>query len=96
VTYRTQCNLTQKADGKLYLAPVDYDMELQPQIMTTHFGNLFNGNKLLGESFLPSDLLVYVARPQSKVPTRPTASKPYIARSCSMAHALTVLPAFSQ
>jgi hypothetical protein len=37
-------------------------------------------------------------------PTRPTASKPYIARSdcayvieqcCSMAHALTVLPAFS-
>jgi hypothetical protein len=24
---------------------------------------------------------LYVARPQSKVPTRPTASKPYIARS---------------
>jgi hypothetical protein len=47
----------------------------------------------------------YVARPQSKFPARPTASKPYIARSdcayvteqcCSMAHALTVLPAFSQ
>jgi hypothetical protein len=47
----------------------------------------------------------YVARPQSKFPTRPTDSKPYIARSdcayvieqcCSMAHALTVLPAFSQ
>jgi hypothetical protein len=47
----------------------------------------------------------YVARPQSKFPTRPTASKPYIARSdcayliekcCSMAHALTVLLAFSQ
>jgi hypothetical protein len=47
----------------------------------------------------------YVARPQSKFPIRPTASKPYIARSdcayvkgqcCSMAHALTVLPAFSQ
>jgi hypothetical protein len=47
----------------------------------------------------------YVARPQSKVPTRPTASKPYSARSdcacvieqcCSMANALTVLPAFSQ
>jgi hypothetical protein len=46
-----------------------------------------------------------VARPQSKFPTRPTASKSYIARSdcayvieqrCSMAHALTVLPAFSQ
>jgi hypothetical protein len=47
----------------------------------------------------------YVARAQSKFPTRPTASKPYIARSdcayvieqcCSMAHALMVLPAFSQ
>jgi hypothetical protein len=49
--------------------------------------------------------LYYVERPQSKFPTRPTASKLYIARSdcayvieqcCSMAHALTVLPAFSQ
>jgi hypothetical protein len=48
---------------------------------------------------------IYEARPQSTFPTRPTASKPYIARSdcsyvieklCSMAHALTVLPAFSQ
>jgi hypothetical protein len=47
----------------------------------------------------------YVARPQSKFPTRPTASKPYIARSdcayvteqgCGMTHALTVLPAISQ
>jgi hypothetical protein len=47
----------------------------------------------------------YVTRPQCKFPTRPTASKPYIARSdcayvieqwCSMVHALTVLPAFSQ
>jgi hypothetical protein len=52
-----------------------------------------------------SHSLMYVARPQSKFPTRPTASKPDIARSdcayvieqcCSMAHALTVLPAFSQ
>jgi hypothetical protein len=49
--------------------------------------------------------IIYVVRPQSKFPTRPTASKPYIARSdcayviepcCSMAHALTILPAFSQ
>jgi hypothetical protein len=49
--------------------------------------------------------VTYTARPQSKFPTRPTASRPYIARSdstyvieqcCSMAHALTVLPAFSQ
>jgi hypothetical protein len=47
----------------------------------------------------------YVACPQSKFPARPTASKPFTARSdcayvieqcCSMAHALTVLPAFSQ
>jgi hypothetical protein len=28
-----------------------------------------------------NNLLNYVARPQSKFPTRPTASKPYIARS---------------
>jgi hypothetical protein len=50
-------------------------------------------------------IVLYVARPQSKFPTRPTPSKPYIARSdcaymieqcCSMAHALTLLPAFSQ
>jgi hypothetical protein len=50
-------------------------------------------------------VLNYVVRPQSTFPTRPTASKPYIARSdcaymteqcCSMAYALTVLPAFSQ
>jgi hypothetical protein len=53
----------------------------------------------------PLLFLIYVAHPQNKFPIRPTASKPYIARSdcayvieqcCSMAHALTVLPAFSQ
>jgi hypothetical protein len=49
VKYRTQCNLTRKADGKLYLVPVDYDMEFEPQTMTAHFDNLFNGNKLLGK-----------------------------------------------
>jgi hypothetical protein len=56
-------------------------------------------------AFNNSGTSVYVARPQSRFPTRPTASKPYIARSdcayvieqwCSMAHALTVLPVFSQ
>jgi hypothetical protein len=48
---------------------------------------------------------MYVARPQSKFPTRPTASKPYIARSdCvymieqwrSMVYALMEFPAFPQ
>jgi hypothetical protein len=48
---------------------------------------------------------MYVAHPQSKFPTRPTASKPYIAQSdCvymieqwrSVAHALTEFPAFPQ
>jgi hypothetical protein len=62
--------------------------------------NRFRINKLLRKA-----IYEYVARPQSKFPTRPAASKPYIARSdcaylieqcCSMAHALTVLPAFSQ
>jgi hypothetical protein len=61
----------------------------------------FNEKMLIYKSFLE----IYEARPQSKFPTRPTASKPYIAQSdcayvielwCSMAHALTVLPAFSQ
>jgi hypothetical protein len=60
-------------------------------------------NLPLGDSYISQSM--YVARPQSTFPTRPTASKPYIARSncayvieqcCSMAHALTVLPAFSQ
>jgi hypothetical protein len=49
--------------------------------------------------------LIYEACPQSKIPTHPTASKSYIARSdcsymreqwCSMAHALMVHPSFSQ
>jgi hypothetical protein len=64
----------------------------------------FQEADLVGKQLLKY-LHMYEARPQSKFPTCPTASKPYIAQSdcsyvieqwCSMAHALTVLPAFSQ
>jgi hypothetical protein len=48
-TYRTQCNLTKMEDGRTYLTPQDYDLELEPKTATLYFGNLFNGNKLLGE-----------------------------------------------
>jgi hypothetical protein len=47
--YETQCNLTKKADGKTYLMPLDYEMEFEPEFVRLYFGNLFNGNKLLGE-----------------------------------------------
>lgn len=47
--YETQCNFTKKADGKTYLMPLDYEMEFEPEFVRIYFGNLFNGNKLLGE-----------------------------------------------
>jgi hypothetical protein len=59
----------------------------------------------LGQYSGLSSIYMYVARPQSKFPTRPTASKPDIERSdcahvieqgCSMANALTAFPAFPQ
>jgi hypothetical protein len=59
--------------------------------------------KIWMEAFVAE--LKYVAHPQSKFTTRPTASKPYIAWSDyayvmeqwrSMVHALTEFPAFPQ
>jgi hypothetical protein len=49
VKYKTRCNFTKKADGKTYLTPLDYEMEFDPKLARIYFGNLFNGNKLLGE-----------------------------------------------
>ncbi|PNF31888.1 hypothetical protein B7P43_G07892 [Cryptotermes secundus] len=48
--YETQCNFTKKADGKTYLMPLDYEMEFEPEFVRIYFGNLFNGNKLLGDA----------------------------------------------
>ena len=50
VKYKTFCNLTKKSDGQTYLQPLDYELEMEPKNLVAHFGNLFNGNKLLGET----------------------------------------------
>ena len=47
--YNTNYTLTQLADGEQYAVPVAYDAEFDMEKMTLNFGNLFNGNKLLGE-----------------------------------------------
>jgi hypothetical protein len=49
VKYKTQCNFTKQANGKTYLTPLSYDMDFDPKLVKIYFGNLFNGNKLLGE-----------------------------------------------
>jgi hypothetical protein len=68
----------------VYVSSVTYVSEI-------HFALMFRASKCPCK---------YEAHPQSKFPTRPTASKPYIARSdcayvieqwCSMSHSLTVL-----
>jgi hypothetical protein len=33
----------------MYLVPQDYDLHFDPKTATIYFGNLFNGNKMLGE-----------------------------------------------
>jgi hypothetical protein len=33
------------------MSPQEYDLELHPKAATMYFGNLFDGNKLLGEVF---------------------------------------------
>ncbi|PNF31891.1 hypothetical protein B7P43_G07892 [Cryptotermes secundus] len=48
--YTTQCNLTKQGDGRTYLSPQDYDLEFDPKTASMYFGNLFNGNKLLGDA----------------------------------------------
>jgi hypothetical protein len=47
--YKAFCNLTKKSDGQTYLQPFDYELILEPKTASFYFGNLFNGNKLLGE-----------------------------------------------
>jgi hypothetical protein len=48
VKYSTICNFTEK-DGKMYLKPHDYELNLDPRNAKLYFGNLFNGNKQIGE-----------------------------------------------
>jgi hypothetical protein len=48
--YKTFFNLTKKSDGQTYLQPLDYELVLEPKKLVAHYGNLFNGNKLLGKT----------------------------------------------
>lgn len=50
VKYKTFFNLTKKSDGQTYLQPLDYELVLDPKKFVGNLGNLFNGNKLLGET----------------------------------------------
>jgi hypothetical protein len=36
-------------DGELHAIPNSYDVDFDIRDLKAHFGNLFNGNKLLGE-----------------------------------------------
>jgi hypothetical protein len=50
VKYKAAFNLTKKSDGLTYLQPLTYDMSANPKGGSIHFEDLFNGNKLLGET----------------------------------------------
>lgn len=47
--YSTNYTLTQSAGGEQHAVPLAYDVEYDMERMSLNFGNLFNGNKLLGE-----------------------------------------------
>jgi hypothetical protein len=64
VTYETFCNLTKKADGNSYLQPYDYEMHFDPKKLTLYFGNLFNGNKILGERYTIINFIELISRCQ--------------------------------
>jgi hypothetical protein len=49
IKYKAFSNLTKKSDGQTYLTPFDYELMMEPRTGSFYFGNLFNGNKLLGE-----------------------------------------------
>jgi hypothetical protein len=48
--YSTNYTLSQLADGQQYAVPVDYNVEYDLERAVVHFQNLFNGNKLLGDT----------------------------------------------
>ena len=47
--YSTTYTLYQHDDGQQYLVLTDYHLDLVPANVTVHLGNLFSGNKVLGE-----------------------------------------------
>ena len=47
--YSNTYTLYQHDDGQQYLVLMDYHLDLVPENVTMHIGNLFNGNKVLGE-----------------------------------------------
>jgi hypothetical protein len=50
IKYKTVFNLITKSDGETYLKPVTHDLRMIPKTGNVYAGNLFNGNKLLGET----------------------------------------------
>jgi hypothetical protein len=48
-TYTTNYTLTRLEDGEIHAMPQSYDVDFDIRDLKAHFGNLFNGNKLLGE-----------------------------------------------
>jgi hypothetical protein len=42
--------MTKMGDGRMYLVPQEYELDFDPKTASIYFGNLFNGNKVLGES----------------------------------------------
>jgi hypothetical protein len=47
--YTTTYTLYQHDDGQQYLVLMDYHLDFVPAKITFELGNLFNGNKVLGE-----------------------------------------------
>jgi len=63
IKYKTFCNLTKKSDGQTYLQPLDYELVAEPKKLVANFGNLFNGNKLLGERHVLQFINIAVSIP---------------------------------
>jgi hypothetical protein len=49
IRYKTAFDLTKKSDGQTYLQTLTQELRMDPKTGTIYAGNLFNGNKLLGE-----------------------------------------------
>jgi predicted phage-related endonuclease len=49
VKYSTTYTVYQHDDGQQYLVLMDYQLDLVPEDIKIYMGNLFNGNKVLGE-----------------------------------------------
>jgi hypothetical protein len=50
IRYKTAFDLTTKSDGQTYLQTLTQELRMDPKTGTVYASNLFNGNKLLGET----------------------------------------------